>query len=288
MEPTSTTSSGTTVVIGIIIFILIIGLVLILYYIFTRPVQVPFPTSPFKYGDVVEIIPAVLSQTGLNTLNVSPDQYLSQTTCPTGTCNNCYQAQDPFVGNSCALTFTGKSGDNSSKWILRQFGPDNSEDANDGLVSGFGNRFYLQNASIDGINDLSGRVTFNQFNGGIECWQGTDLTFPIIGNTTSSCYGSSLIIYFLPTNEPDIYYILFPGSSDFTRVPPTNLNQSPNDGVVILRPWAQPSTSGFYLPWDSNNNLNANGMLLGNNPGSTPGPYPNPEVFLFKVTKTSI
>ena len=129
------------------------------------------------------------------------------------------------------------------------------------------------------------------------------LTSPDLGaGLEDACYdpdtnlnqGNELIVYFWPTSQPDLYYILFPGTLNTeTRAGSPTLTSRPNDGVVTLRPYAPWNSGNTYNPFNPADNLAFNnGMLLnaqGNPYNSYPigAKYPSPEVFLFKVTKAS-
>lgn len=289
---TGTTTYGTTIIQGIIIFILLIGLVFLLYYLATRPFKTPFPISPFNYGDVIQIVPAVLSQYA--GINPSADQYLTRNNCTSsdgsGHCTTfgCYQNDNPFSGvNSCALTFTGNKNDPKTKWILREFTHVGGGDASVSLTSGFGNRFYLQSSTTGSETDPSGRVGFNVFNNSGICKESGDRSFPYVGtnDNNNNCFQNEMLIYMKPTSQPDLYYILFPTS--FTLITP--LNYHTNDGVMTLRPFAQyTADTAVYIPWDSTGTVNNNGPLLNTIPSNYPlpsGPFNTPETFLFKITK---
>lgn len=303
---TGTTTYGSTIIQGIIIFVLLIGLIFLIYYLVTRPSQVPYPISPFNDGDTIQIVPAVLSQYA--GINPSPDQYLIRNNCSSSNSSghcvsaDCYQNQNPFSGvNSCALTFTGNVSDPKTRWILRDLPSAQTEkdNSNVSLTSGFGNRFYLQSATTVLQTDSSARVTFNIFNNDGNacgsCGGAGDRSFPYCStnDNTCDCFNQEMIIYMKPTSIPNLYYILFPskrGLSNFCPVSvETPLNYWPNDAICTLRPYSQyTNNTPTYFPWDSAGNLLNNGPLLNTLPGTCTfpsGPFANPEITLFKITK---
>jgi hypothetical protein len=277
---------------GFLIFaILVIGAVLI-YYILSRSETIEYPISPFNFKDTVTIVPAVLSQYGTE---INPNQYLSATLCSSGdSCPDCLQNSNMY-SDSCTLTFSGTSENQLSHWTLEQFWADGdpNSDANRSLESGYGNRFYLRSAPAN-PTDQKGRVRYSPFNSLADNPFPPSVTMPVIGdgNTNEDSrnfpYVQDWLVYFFPTNYPDLYYILFPGN-----ITPVDLgqralnNDQPNNGIVSIRPYADPTISGCYKPYDNNNNLYPNGPLLNAiNPTFSPlGLISNPEVYLFKVTK---
>src|SRR5579862_4577260 len=266
----STTSWGATIVQGIIILVLVVALVFLLYYIFSRPATVPFPVSPFQYNQTVQIRPAVPAQYGTDPSVIPTNQYLTQTvcndinspTCPPNGCPSCLRPCDlqcpGSQGGTCTITFTGTKDDPRAKWILRQFDPTGQIDANQALVSGFGNRFFLQNAASDSAADQTARVTFMVFNtpSSSACTYGPDMTMPITGSQANkpTNWVTGFIVYFLPTSQPNLFYLLFPGIGQSGTIPPWFVNSQPNTGVVRLRPWSQPGFPDLnsYCPWSNN------------------------------------
>jgi len=288
----NTTSSRQTVFQGLLIFtILVVGIIIIIYVIRNNS-TVPYPISPFNFNDTVLISPVVLAQYGTGN-HVNTNQYLTANFQGNSSC-----IQNSFMpANSCTLTFTGTPDSDSSKWILNQFfaNGDPASDANQSLASGFGNRFYLQNKTQN-QNNAAGRVRFTPFyacsQSGIQPWE----TFPTIGSVQTnsrqtSFYYQDLLVYFLPTNYPDIYYILFPGCTSGgsgVESDQAYTNTNDNNGIFSLRPYASPSDFGYY-PYDANGNLYPNGPLLGILPAKQNSPadiFTNPEIYLFRVTKT--
>lgn len=320
MSDQSSKSWSSTVIIYVIILVLVIITIVIIYYVFSQPQKPPFPVSPFDYGDIIQISPAVFSQNNFNTKNIPQNQYLTRVINDPN--SNCQHPNDGDAqSGACVATFTGTQGDLQSKWILR-----NSYDstANCGDPSScfatsrcatcfnmlakqsfyeFGNRFYLQNATAASPGDISALMTYFSFNGA-EAYC-PSLTFPVTGNThipdfDYQRYDSPFVVYFLPTTQPDLYYILFPGQNnlyDAALIPPLYPNSlSINDSIASLRPFAQPDTCTscdgcHYNPWDANGNPNPNGLLLNYLPDSfvsangTALGTNKPNIFLFKIIK---
>lgn len=303
------TSTGLTIFQGIIIFVtLVIGMIIIIYVI-RNSESVLYPLSPFNFGDTVIITPVVLSQYGTGSQIIPTNQYLTAN----------FQGNTSCISNSlmnsgaCTVTFTGDPTSESSQWILNQFFPstiaandpttgmDPKSDANQSLnTGGFGNRFYLQNKTQN-ANNPAGRVRFSPFNGPVfgttfkQPWE----TIPVIGSTytyqsiESPYYFQDLLVYFMPTNYPDIYYILFPGEATTNQpfgVFQAYNNNLGNDGIASVRPYADVSGNSDlgYFPFFSNGNLTPNGPLMGRLPTNQNDPkqaFSNPEIFLFRVTK---
>lgn len=313
------TSWGSTIIQGAIILVLVIALIVILYFVFNQSQQTPYPKSPFNYGDIIQISPAVPMQSFSNPLTIAPNQYLARTNCdpsngcpaPSGKCPGCYQPSTRLGGacpksgcpgpGSCTLTFTGNKEEKRSKWRLKQFdtsggcylgqgstgGCDGRGcDANQSLTSGFGNRFYLENLDGD-ESDVTNLTKFMPFNAEFNCTWSNSTTFPVIGSTDNTSYWCySILVYFYPTTQPDLYYMLFPADVNiFGNQSIPYYNTSPNTGIMNLRPFSQPGlpTSSTYDPWNGNI-PNDSGPLLDINNQET-GPYPTPEIYLFKVTK---
>ena len=300
-------SWGSTVVIGIIILVLAVGLIFFIYYIFIQTNINPFPISPFKFGDTVQISPAVLVKKE-SLRDTDPNQYLVKNTCSNSPCENCYQEVSAPAG-SCVVTFSGNKSDPNTKWVLEQLPytgiPKQSTQQN---VLAFGNRFYLRNFT-NSPTELAGRPRMNLFDSTFSCEdlspdKSFTITSPNLGKfDESACYdpdtnlnqGNELIVYFWPTTQPDLYYILFPGTLNTeTRAGSPTLTSRPNDGVVTLRPFSATGRSeNTYNPFNPvDSSLFNNGMLL-NAQGSpyntypVGAKYPAPEVFLFKVVKAS-
>jgi len=310
----SSKSWGSTVIIYVIIFILVIAAIIIIYYILSAPLPPQFPVSPFDYDDIVEISPAVLTQNDFFTKNAPQNQFLSSVVkSPNSNC------QQPFDGDAqptaCVTTFTGIQGNLSSKWILKNsydstqscttcddylFGNPRCPNCPNMLAKQsfyeFGNRFYLQNATAASPGDITALMTYFSFSGRTDIVYKPSVTFPITGNTyipnfDEQTYDSPFVVYFLPTTQPNLYYILFPGNNYLYAPPvfyPNSL--STNDGIASLRPYAQPNNTNYY-PWDSNGNPNPNGPLLNYLPDSfvssngTALGTDRPNIFLFKITK---
>lgn len=305
-ESNSTTSPSSFSTIGIIVLVTVLILVggIIIYYIFIANLANPYPLSPFKDGQTVVIRPAILSDVVGNIEN----QYLTQTPY------NALYANPNFIGtfmgeNASALQFIGDKNDDKSQWILEERSADGKTDANQSLVYGFGNRFYLRNKSNGNPNDLAGRVRFQVANEQPSGLCGSTTPAVIGSNTTAGNYfEQELIIYFYPTNYTDTYYLLFPNCiNDIPSIIQNNTTAiSPNNGLVTIRPWAPlqntvflndnekdcPSTqactfeeAGSFNPYISGTELYNNVMLMNflTQPQLLP-PYPNPNVTLFKVT----
>jgi len=311
----SSKSWSSTVIIYVIILVLVIVAIIIIYYVFSLPQQPPFPVSPFDYGDVVQISPAVFTQNSFGIKNIPQNQYL--TSVVNSPNSNCQHPNDGDAQpGACVAVFTGNQGDLQSKWILRN-SYDSTANCGDpskccsGCPSArcatcpnmlakqnfleFGNRFYLQNASASSPGDISALMTYFSFSGAPSIIYKPSVTFPVTGNTyipnfDEQRYDSPFIVYFLPTTQPDLYYILFPGN-DYLYSPPFYPNSlSTNDGITSLRPYAQPNDSN-YDPWDANGLPNPNGLLLNYLPDSfvssngTALGTNRPNIFLFKIVK---
>jgi len=308
IEQPSETSTGLTAFQGIIIFFaLVIGMIIIIYVI-RNDGPILYPLSPFNYGDKVIISPVVLSQYGTGA-QVSPsNQYLTANFTSQDCITNSY-----MPSGACTVTFTGDPTNPASHWILNQYFPSSigsNNDPSSGLdlasnanqnieTGGFGNRFYLQNSIYD-ANQPAGRMRYNPFNSPCNSTSYFQplLTIPTVGSTQSyqgcftapiNYYYQDLLVYFMPTNYPDIYYMLFPGDITSTVVFDGQVytNNSANNGILSTRPYADPNNNN-YVPYDANGHLYPNGPLLnelssvGTNPAAL---YNNPEIFLFRVTK---
>ena len=306
MADESSKSWSSTVIIYVIIFILVIAAIIIIYYVLSLPQQPIFPVSPFDYDDIVEISPAVFTQDTFGIKNVPQNQFLTSVTPG----NSCQHPNDGKAQpTACATTFTGIQGNLSSKWILRNSWNSTKNCPIDicktvGELSRcptcpnilakqnfleFGNRFYLQNATATSPGDITALMTYMAFNGSTV--YNPSVTFPLTGNTSipifeNQRYDSPFVVYFLPTTQPNLYYILFPGE-DYLDTP-NSINT--NDGIISLRPFSQSNNDDYY-PWDTNGNPNPNGPLLNYLPDpfvSTNGTAlgtNRPNIFLFKITK---
>ena len=310
MADESSKSWSSTIIIYVIIFILVIAAIIIIYYVLSVPLPPQFPVSPFDYDDIVEISPAVFTQDnfGSKYKDVPQNQFLSSVTPG----NNCQLPNDGYAQpNTCVATFTGIQGNLSSKWILRnswdstQNCGDPSKCSNDSNCPNcpnnlakqnfteFGNRFYLQNTTETSPGDIPALMTYMPFNPFFSPYN-PSTTFPLTGNAYISdagfeVYDFPFIVYFLPTTQPNLYYILFPDQL---------INSSnaldPNNGIISLRPFAQPDNNSYY-PWNGTTVgsifPNPNGMLLNNLSDSfvsvngTASGTNNPNIFLFKITK---
>lgn len=300
-QNTTPKSWGSSVAIGIIILVLAVGLIFFIYYIFLQTPINPYPVSQFKFGDTIQICPAVFARDSYTSSVVSENQYLIKNTCASVPCDNCYPATSA-PADACVVTFSGNKSDPNTKWILEQLPyTGNPKESSDQNVLAFGNRFYMRN-STNSPSDLAGRPRMNLFDSTAACeGLSPDKTFPITSPNLGSglgsgCYdpdtalnqGNELIVYFWPTTQPDLYYILFPGTlgvPDRIAINAT-LAATPNDGVVTLRPFSPWFPQDVYDPYISPDILYNNSMLL-NGQGTYPvgSKYPRPEVFLFKVVK---
>jgi hypothetical protein len=302
-QDTSSKSWGSSVVIGIIILVFAVGLIFLIYFIFLQTPINPYPISPFKFGDTIQLSPAVFVRDSFTSTTISENQYLIKNTC----CNdNCYPSANA-PANSCVVTFSGNKADPNTKWILEElpYTGNPVESANQNVLS-FGNRFYMRNTT-NSQSDLAGRLRMNLFNSTGACdGLSPDKTFPIMSpdlgsGTSSGCYdpdtplnqGNELIVYFWPTSQPDLFYILFPGTLGVPNrlvFKDVSLAASTNDGVVTLRPYspwiAEDVYNPFVAPFTPPLVINNNSMLLNGQLTYPIGEkYPRPEVFLFKVVK---
>lgn len=305
-EPTTAPSTLGTVGIAIIIFVLLVGAVVVIYFV-GQQTPTFFAVSPFKYGDIINIRPAILTNNG------SQDQYLRMSTSPNYNSGVGGTLEGRNMGSGASvLQFTGTRTQPESKWQLMQYSALPSDapfDSNKSLLGGLGNRFYLRNTAFTSPTDAAARIRYqlmNQYQRGF-CFP---LSSPVIGagDTTNNWFNAELLIYFMPTNYPDLYWLLFPTCSN-TAAPmnyPDTTTQ-PNNGVISIKPWADmsqfgtsihndpnlcdsyycvpenlvidPFTNGVTSPFNNNvpimNYLQANERLP---------PYVNPNVKLFKVT----
>jgi len=294
-DSTTTKSWGSSVTIGIVILVLAIALIVIIFLVFLRTTINPYPVSSFKFGDTIQISPAVFSRNSFSDTGPSENQYLIKNTCPSQPCDNCYI---PTGANGCVATFSGSKSDPNTKWVLEQLPYTGIiKQSTQQNVLATGNRFYLRSAT-NAPNEISGRLTFNLFDSTLSCeGLSPDRAFPVSPPSLgSSCYdpdtnfneGNELVFYFWPTTQPDLYYILFPGSLNTeTRTGSPTITNQLNNGVATLRPYAPaPKDTTTYSPYQTNVNLFNNGLLLnGQNNYPVGAKYPTPEVFLFRVTK---
>lgn len=295
-------SSANTIITILIVSVLLIVCIVVIIYILQSNVVKPLPLSNFKYGDVVVIRPAILADI------TNPDQYLCKDD------RYRYQNSDKdgyyYGSNGYAATFTGKSDDAHSQWILSRHStaiPGNKpNDAENSLVYGFGNRFYLHNRSYPAPNEQAGRLRYQMLNeyGFGQCYNTTPVVVGSNPNQSRNFFESEILVYFMPTNYKDVYFLLFPSCSDYNggNILTTNTTNQPNTGILNMRPWAQNvynrksvaqqciqcNDPGTYNPYDSNNVLNQNVLIadLGItavNPNNLP-PYANANTRLFKVT----
>jgi hypothetical protein len=313
--PVSTGPStiSTISIIVLITILLIVGGVVI-YYILSQNLIKPYPISIFKYGDKVVIRPAILCDIEGDKEN----QYLTQVlpvdanyfyTCQgEGYC----MGQSPQHGS--ALRFIGNPNDRQSQWVLEQFSAEPAAkpfDASQSLTLGLGNRFYLRNNRDDQVRNQATRVRYQVANESVAAL--CPSTTPMVigaGDFDGNYFSAELIVYFLPTNYPDIYYILFPNCSDTSGIRNyLNTTGSPNNGIATIRPFSRidnnrsrsttgvfcsntkpcnPNDVGNYNPYKTEfelyDNILLNNLITADN---LIPPFPNypPNVSLFKVTK---
>lgn len=257
--PPETPSTWMSILTGVIVFVLLAVCVVIIVYLIKQGQLNLYPVSPFNYGDTIAIRPALLSA------NQAGPQYLTAGGDPSfnyGFLSGPDACTIPPAGGAGirmgagarALQFTGTGNDDQSKWVLERYSaqpdPGNSKvfyDANNGLTYGFGNRFYLRNKNNTNDKDLAGRVRYQLYN---EADYGLcyNMTPAVIGSSDINCnwFETELIVYFLPTIYPDIYWILFPTCQPNPNNPPKlpDTTRENNNGIVSYRPWA---------PWNSGN-----------------------------------
>ncbi len=309
--PSTGPSTLGTIGIGFLIFILLIGAVAVIYYISQQNLVNPYPVSPFQYGQKVVIQPAILTESG------GLNQCLRPVTNPS------YQSPDVLVpagksmGGGSALQFTGTATDAESQWELMQYssltGTGTLYDANQSLLYGLGNRFYLRNTANTNVNDPSGRIRYqviDQLTAGY-CYSTTPA---VIGSskTVDNWFNTELLIYFMPTNYPNLYWLLFPACADAPLADwYPNTTTKANNGIIELRPWADLSqfgtqghlnrglcssyvcspgpdgAAGIFYPFtdSTQTTFNNNIMLMDFLPDDRLlPPFENPNVKLFKVT----
>jgi hypothetical protein len=286
---TNTTTTGSTLLQGVIILILLIAAIAIIVIYLRQPASVPLPLSPFVVGDVLRIKPAVLCKTNVESTQVDPNQYFKQNVCPTLNCPNCLIPNNVPGDTSCTVTLTGAFEDEGVLWKLQQFFADCGGiafcgDSDQSLSqSGDGNRFYLK---VNGYqdNDPKGRLTYAAFNMNPGLVSGN--IFPQSSNPTpGNVYSNDMLIYFLPTSQPNLYYLFFPGFI-ITSGRPQN---SPNSGFLQIQPYANPTNTANYNPY-TNGQLNLNSTVQIAAPEDGKGgvifpPYLTPWIQLFEVTK---
>lgn len=306
-NPNAPGSISTAGILILVTILIIIGGIII-YYIFLQSVVPSYAISPFKYGDVIVIKPAVAFQ------NIDPNKQYLKNDRPLGESYSYPPGVGQFMGDSAAaLRFTGDKEDKNSQWVLERYSANGNYDSNQSLLYGLGNRFYLRNNAVP-VNNLASRVRYQLAN------QKPSALCPsvspaVLGSNTvaENFFQAELIVYFLPTSYPDLYYILFPncydGSANFVNNP--NTTTSPNNGIATIRPWSplqgnatrtntgtscssttlcDSATAGTYNPYTKpgqNSPLFDNVLLMNLlPPGNILPPYPNANVALFKVTTT--
>ena len=247
---------------------------------------------------------------------------------PTGTsaCYHYMQTTTSDLGwdmapGDCVVTFTGTDATNkNNQWVLLELDSSGGNSTDQSLTLGYGNRYYLKNNNFTDNSDTHGRIRYEPFaligaGGSAMC---PSTTFAVAGGECSAptcAYTEELIIYFLPTLFPDLYYLLFPSiitANPFNPDFAESGNLIQNNGMISCRVFSAPNDTNweFYHPncnyMDANFSpycvnstsgpgscsgsdgpLNANGMLMNTLP-SIPAmpPYNNfPNVYLFRVTK---
>jgi hypothetical protein len=310
VKTTTLGSIGTS----LLVLILLVIVVVIVIYVIQSAIVPPYPVSPFHYEDTVVIRPAILTANPPNTVNdIDPHQYLRP--------SNIYRNQNgclpPYDYGSAsgfplgyALTFDGEKDKLHSQWVLKQFSSPGNYDANQSLIYGEGNRFYLHNKSNPNPIDPKARARFQRLNQNTIgfCYN----TSPIVmgadgGEQQCNWFNTEWLVYFLPTNYPDLYYMLFPSCwRNLSDDPFTDLTRQPNNAIASIRPWApnngstKPETctqcdlSGVtydpFVPGQPgvlNQNVLIANALVPNNflpPYKLP-PIDKPNVLLFHITK---
>lgn len=298
-KSTESTSSSTIITIIIVSILLISCIVAIIFIL--RSNDIPFyPLSNFKYGDTIVIRPAILTDKD----NVN--QYLCQ--------DSRYQYSNgtlpgfAYGANAYPATFTGNRTDLGSQWTLSRYSTtiprSTQNDAENSVVAGYGNRFYLHNKNYPFANDQKGRLRYQLLNesGFGSCYNTSTAVVGGNPNDSKSWYESEILMYFMPTNYPDIYYLLFPACSD-AAAGSTNTTVQPNTAIVNIRPWAennkynqksglarcyQCDDQGIYDPY-TNGVINQDVMIMsmdytGNTPPPVQPPFPQANARLFHVT----
>lgn len=297
---------------GLYIFIIVfvVAAILILYFILFDA-GFYYPASPFTKGQTVVISPAVLSD-----INI-PNQYLTFLNPTDGaSCYNFIQSGTADFGwdmsdNDCVATFTGTDSIKSSnQWVLMETTSSGDNSTDQSLQSGYGNRYYLKNSAY-ADNDIKGRLRYEGFSikGATLAAMCPSSTSVVAGGTCTSnycAYYEELIIYFLPTQYPDLYYLLFPSVP--LALSTSTANTIQNNGIISARPWSAPNnsnwssnhnfcenTDAYFTPYcldyeskctDKINNLNYNSMLINklDEVDAVPPLNNYPNVYLFRVT----
>jgi hypothetical protein len=303
----------------IFLFVIIAATVAVLIYISTWTVAPFYPKNPFNVGDIVNISPAVLSDVNI------PNQFFSMIPTGTSSCYN-YTGANALFGwnmsaNDCVVTFTGTDATSkNNQWVLLELDSSGNNSTHQNLQNGQGNRFYLKNNNFTDNSNRAGRLRYEPFQTSVAlAAMCPSTTFVVAGGTCTEhlcSYDAELILYFLPTLFPDLYYILFPSNNTSGHplfpMPPNTLQ---NNGMMSIRPFSAPNDSNYeandpncddlnanFSPYcvnstsgpgscpDSEGPLNANGMLLNTLPGiPAMPPYNNfPNVYLFRVTKAPV
>lgn len=314
VKTTTLGSIGTS----LLVLILLIIVVVIVIYVIQTSLTASFPISPFNYEQTVVIRPAILANGTSSVTN--PDQYLTDSSTINYTQTGCI-APYSYGDNAHALTFTGKKEDTRSQWILKQKSALCDLDSNQSLVLGQGNRFFLENKARAGVTPgaSSNRVRYQRLNQNSQgfCLNTSPAVIGSDGTEDCNWFNTELIVYFLPTNFPNLYYILFPscsgcsGSGVCFPCALVDTTTQPNDGIVSFRPWSPNNDSnrkvgetcnqcssdslGTFNPYvnqDITQGLNQNVMIMNNlftikPDGNILPPYPNANIFLFEVTTTA-
>lgn len=307
-QEVKTTTLGSIGTSFLVLFLLVVVAVII-YFVLNQSLFNVYPVSPFKYNQTVVIRPAILTSID----NINPNQYLEDSTIFNYQQGGC-APRFTYGDNAHALTFTGKKSDTRAQWILRQHSALCNLDANQSLLNGLGNRFFLENKARASITPdvSSNRVRYQRLNQNSSGYCYNTTTAVIGSNGTEECnwFNTELLVYFLPTNYSNLYYILFPSCSKsfIGQCDSLDTTTQLNDGIVSIRPWAPNNTSnnklgerciqcdrdelGTFNPFVNQNptqDLNQNVMIMNNlftiKPnGDIMPPYPDANIFLFEVT----
>jgi len=226
---TNTGTSFSTITTAVLVFVLLVAGIAAIAYILTQSLAISYPLSPFRFGDTITIRPAIPTGHG--------DEYLTQSGILRNP-NGCLLEDTGYNygTNAFAVTFNGKATDKQSRWVLKQFSTENF-DANQTALSGFGNRFYIQNQNDP--DDGTGRLRYQRLNESIGlCYNTTPAVIGSNGTETCTWFETDLLIYFYPTKYPNLYFMLFPSCSDgLLNTAGRNTTTQPNDGIISFRPW---------------------------------------------------
>ncbi len=307
-KTTTLGSIGTSI---LVLVMLVIIVVVVIYVI--QSVKIPsFPLSPFRYEDTIVIRPAILTANPTITHNqylTVSHKYTNTTSCGISAIG--YNYGNDGVQLGYALTLDGKKDDRRSQWILKQFSSPDGYDSSNSIPYGYGNRFYLHNNANPNPNDPQSRIRFQRINQDSKgmCYS----TTPVVmgadgGDQECNWFPTEWLVYFFPTNYPDIYYILFPSCSQIPEVnfPIRDLTHQPNNSIASIRPWAPNNytneKTNIFEPCQQCSNIDLavynpfiNGFpptlyqnaIIANliDPAHPLPPYTNANVLLFHITK---